>query len=124
MKEKLEDQWWKGTVFEKNDLVTQDGTLREDVFWSYLCYKCLAKEKGIELAAAIRIVRGERSEKSMARSRTWVEQMTFIQSVYLFLSEVIDVEEADKHNLKGLTECAHCRGGVPSVHNCYLCGKD
>ena len=79
MKEKLEDQWWKGTVFENNHIVMEDDTVREDVFWYYVCYKCIAKEKGVEDSAGIRIVRGDRSQKKIQRSQAWYENYSFIR---------------------------------------------
>ena len=79
--------------------------------------------KCIELHAAIRIVRGQRSEKHIERSKKWYENMAFSKSAFIFLSEVIDEEDSEQHNLKWLTECAHCKRGVPSVHLCYICGE-
>ena len=75
VKENIEDQWWKGTVFENNYFVRHPyhHTVVEDVFWYYVCYKCIAKERGIEDSAALRIVRGDLSQRAKERPKAWLQ---------------------------------------------------
>ena len=115
--------WWQGTSHEKYYLLKEDGTERSDVSYTFLCYVCKAIKDGTDEQTALRAIYGKGVEKQIARSMAWSEKQEFIQGVFCFLGEVVDLDEAKRHGLEALVICKHCRRGHPVAIMCDLCGE-
>ena len=65
---------------------------------------------------AIRLIRGSRPARHIARAAAWTHATTRICSAFRVLGEGIDYADAGKHNIMGRTQCMHCKRGVDAAH--------